>query len=43
MFVIASVRAPDCRASFIAASVSAVSPDCEMPTTSVSFERTGLR
>ena len=43
MFVIATVRAPFSRASFIAASTSAVSPDCEMPITSVSFESTGLR
>ena len=30
-------------AAFIAASTSAVSPDCEMPITSVSFESTGFR
>ena len=30
-------------ASFIALTVSRVSPDCEMPITSVSFESTGLR
>ena len=43
MFVIASVRAPRSRASFIALTVSRDSPDCEMPITSVSFESTGLR
>ena len=42
-FVIASVRAPDAFASFIALTVSRVSPDCEIPITSVSFESTGLR
>ena len=36
MFVIATVRAPFSRASFIAWIVSRVSPDCEMPITSVS-------
>ena len=35
MFVIATVRAPFSRASFIAWIVSRVSPDCEMPITSV--------
>ena len=35
-FVIATVRAPRSRASRSAASVSAVSPDWEMPMTSVS-------
>ena len=43
MFVIASVRAPRSRASFTALIVSRDSPDCEMPITSVSFERTGFR
>ena len=43
MFVIATVRAPVSRASFIAAIVSRVSPDCEIPITSVSCESTGLR
>ena len=43
MFVMASVRARDSRASRIAASVSAVSPDWVMPMTSVSLESTGLR
>ena len=35
MFVIATVRAPFWRASFIASIVSRVSPDWEMPITSV--------
>jgi len=43
MFVIASVCAREVRASRIAASVSAVSPDCVMPITSVSLDSTGLR
>ena len=43
MFVIASVWARDSRASRIAASVSAVSPDCVIPITSVSLDRTGFR
>ena len=43
MFVIASVCAPSSRASFIALTVSRVSPDCEMPITSVSSPITGLR
>ena len=43
MFVIASVCAPDSRASRIASIVSRVSPDCEIAITSVSFESTGLR
>ena len=38
-----SVRAPSSLASFIAWIVSRVSPDCEMPTTSVSRSITGLR
>ncbi len=42
-FVIASVRAPEAFARRIAAIVSAVSPDCEIPITSVSLESTGLR
>ncbi len=42
-FVIASVRAPLSRASLAALTVSRVSPDCEIPITSVSLERTGLR
>ena len=42
-FVIASVLAPRSRASFIALTVSRVSPDCEIPITSVSFVNTGLR
>jgi len=42
-FVIASVRAPPSRASLTAFTVSRVSPDCEMPITSVSFVSTGLR
>ena len=43
MFVIATVRAPSERASFIASIVSRVSPDCEIPITSVSLSITGLR
>ena len=43
MFVIATVRAPISRASFIAEIVSRVSPDCEMPITSVFRSSTGLR
>ena len=43
MFVIATVRAPFWRASFIASIVSRVSPDCEMPITSVFSSMTGLR
>ena len=43
MFVIATVWAPIERASFIASIVSRVSPDCEMPITSVSASSTGLR
>ena len=43
MFVIASVCAPFSRASFIAASVSRVSPDWETPITSVSGPITGFR
>jgi hypothetical protein len=43
MFVIATVWAPSCRASFIASIVSRVSPDWEMPITSVSRSSTGLR
>ena len=43
MFVIATVRAPFSRASFIAWIVSRVSPDCEMPITSVPGSTTGLR
>jgi hypothetical protein len=43
MFVIATVCAPDCFARRSAAIVSAVSPDCEIPITSVSRESTGLR
>ena len=43
MFVIATVRAPFSRASFIASIVSRVSPDWEMPITSVSSSITGLR
>ena len=42
-FVIATVRAPSSRASFIAWIVSRVSPDWEMPITSVSLSITGLR
>ena len=43
MFVIATVCAPISRASCIAEIVSRVSPDCEMPITSVSRSSTGLR
>ena len=43
MFVIATVRAPIERASFIASIVSRVSPDWEIPMTSVSSSSTGLR
>ena len=43
MFVIASVCAPFSRASRMAAIVSIVSPDCEIPITSVSLPTTGLR
>ncbi len=43
MFVIATVRAPFCRASFIAWIVSRDSPDWEMPITSVPGSTTGLR
>ena len=43
MFVIATVRAPISRASFIAAIVSRVSPDWEIPITSVLASSTGLR
>ena len=43
MFVMASTRAPRSRASRMAASVSAVSPDCEMPITRSFSSRTGLR
>ena len=39
----ASVFDPFCLASRCAASVSAVSPDCEITTVSVSFERIGSR
>ena len=42
MFVIATVRAPRSRASFTAATVSRVSPDCEMPMTSVCSSTTGF-
>ena len=42
-FVMASTVAPASRASRIAASVSAVSPDCEMPITRSSGPTTGLR
>ena len=42
-FVIASTRAPRSRASRIAASVSAVSPDWEMPITRSPGPTTGLR
>ena len=41
--VTARTRAPPCRAVRIAASVSAVSPDCEMPMTRSSGPTTGLR
>ena len=41
MLVIASTRAPWPRACLMAASVSAVSPDWEMPTTSVVGDSTG--
>jgi hypothetical protein len=43
MFVTATVRAPFSRASFIAWIVSRVSPDCEIPITSVPGSTTGLR
>jgi hypothetical protein len=43
MFVIATVRAPSSRASFIASIVSRVSPDCEIPITSVCSSITGRR
>ena len=43
MFVIATVRAPSLRASFIASIVSRVSPDWEIPITSVSSSITGFR
>ena len=43
MFVIATVCAPILRASFIASIVSRVSPDWEMPMTSVSSSSTGFR
>ena len=43
MFVIATVCAPRSRASFMAPIVSRVSPDCEMPMTSVSGPITGFR
>ena len=43
MFVIATVRAPISRASFIPAIVSRVSPDWEIPITSVLASSTGLR
>ena len=43
MFVIATVRAPISRASFIAWIVSRVSPDWEIPITSVFGSSTGLR
>ncbi len=43
MFVIASTFAPRSRASRMAASVSAVSPDWEMPMTRSRSLRTGLR
>ena len=43
MFVTATVRAPISRASFIAEIVSRVSPDWEMPITSVFRSSTGLR
>ena len=42
-FVSASTVAPRSRASRIAASVSAVSPDCEIPTTRSPGPITGLR
>ena len=42
MFVIATVCAPRSFASFIAPSVSRVSPDCEMPITSVSGPMHGV-
>ena len=42
-FVIASTVAPRSRASRIAASVSAVSPDCEMPMTRSPGPTTGSR
>ena len=43
MFVIATVRAPSSRASLSAAMVSRVSPDCEIPMTSVRSSMTGFR
>jgi len=43
VFVIASTVAPRSRARRIAASVSAVSPDCEIPTTRSPSPITGLR
>ena len=43
MLVMASTLAPRSRASRIAARVSAVSPDCEMPITRSRSSITGLR
>ncbi len=43
MFVIATVRAPISFASFMPAIVSRVSPDWEIPITSVLASSTGLR
>ena len=43
MFVMASTVAPRSRASRMAARVSAVSPDCEMPITRSCSSSTGLR
>ena len=43
MLVSASTGEPASRASRMAASVSAVSPDCVMPMTSVSGSNTGWR
>ena len=43
MLVIATTFAPRSRATRIAASVSAVSPDCEMASTSVCGSTTGVR
>jgi hypothetical protein len=43
MLVIASTRAPRLRARRIAASVSAVSPDCEIPITRSSGPTIGFR
>ncbi len=43
MFVTASTVAPRSRAIRIAASVSAVSPDCEIPITRSPAPTTGLR